>query len=119
MVAVAAWFLVNPPVPVQVKPVAIAILNIVVAAVVLDSAMFPEPNEMARVFELLEEKTPVVKVKLASARVPAVKIVVFPAPDVNASPRVTVIPEPLIVSGPEVFPAVVKVPVALIVSVPV
>lgn len=45
-------------------------LNTVVAAVVLVSAMFPVLNEIARVFELLELKMPVLKVKPARARVP-------------------------------------------------
>ena len=39
--------------------------------------------------------------------------------DVNASPSVTVIPDPLIVTGPSVFPALVNVPVPFSVSVPV
>ena len=51
-VAVAAMFRVNPPVPVQVKPVAVAIDNTVVAAVVLVKAILPVPNVIARVILL-------------------------------------------------------------------
>ena len=39
-------------------------------------------------------------------------------PVFNASPKVAVIPEPLIINGPIVFPAVVKVPVPFNVRVP-
>lgn len=48
-VLVIAASVVNPPVPVQVKPVAIAISNTVVAAVVCDSTMLFDPNATARV----------------------------------------------------------------------
>ena len=115
-VAVANMFRVKPPVPVNVKPVAVAIDNTVAAAVVLVSAMFPEPNEIARVVELEELKIPVLRVKPASARVPAVNVVVFVIPAVIASASVTVPPTALTVIPAIVFPRLVKVPVAAIVG---
>lgn len=48
-VAVTPITLTKPPVPVQVNPVAIAILNLVVAAVVCPSTMLFDPNAIARV----------------------------------------------------------------------
>jgi hypothetical protein len=42
-----------------------------------------------------------------------------PLDNVSAPPRVTVIPEPFTVTGPRVFPAVVNVPVPVIVNPPV
>jgi hypothetical protein len=69
-VAVAAILRVKPPVPVNVKLVEIAMLNTVVEAVVLVSAMLPAPNEIARVDVPEEEKIPVLRVKPARLRVP-------------------------------------------------
>lgn len=45
-------------------------------------------------------------------------VIVIVPEDVSASPNVTVMPDPLIVTGPSVFPAVVNVPVLANVSVP-
>jgi len=113
IVAVAAMLRVNPPVPVQEKLVTVAIDNTVVAAVVLVSAMLPEPKVMARVDDPEELKIPVLKVKLASARVPAVRVVVHMDDTVSASASVTVIPAPLTVMPHSVFPALVSVAVAI------
>ena len=107
IVAVAAMFLVKPPVPVHVKFVAVAIDNTVVAAVVLVNAMLPEPKVMARVDDPEELKIPVLKVKLASARVPAVSVVVFVVPAVIASASVTVPAAVLTVVLPSVLPTLV------------
>ena len=109
-VAVAAMFLVKPPVPVKVKLVAVAILKTVVAAVVLVSAMFPAPKLIARVLVLLELKMPVLKVNTSRLRVPAVSVVVLVVPTVIAPASVTAIPEPLIVVLPSVLPALVIIP---------
>lgn len=111
-VAVAAMFLVNPPVPVKVKPVAVAIDKTVVAAVVLVSAMLPEPKEIARVLLLLELKIPVLKVKLARSSVPAVSVVVLVVSAVIASTSVTVPAAVLTVVLPSVLPTLVTDAVA-------
>ena len=102
-------FRVNPPVPVQVKPVAVAIDNTVAAAVVLVSAMFPDPKVIERVLVLEELKIPVLKVKPARSSVPSASVVVFVIPSVNASASVTVIPVPLTPKPPRVLPLLVNV----------
>jgi hypothetical protein len=67
-----------------------------------------DPNVMALVFELLLLKIPVVRVKLFSARVPLVSVVVLVAPTVNASCKVQVPPTPSKVTGKSnVLPRVV------------
>lgn len=119
-VAVAAMFRVNPPVPVQVKRLAVAIDNTVVPATVLVSAMLPAPNEIARV-ELPDElKIPVLKVNPASARVPAVKVVVTVLARVHASPSVTVPAVFMVMPKFKVTPFVVMVdvPAAVITAAP-
>jgi len=65
---------VNPPVPVYVNPVAVAILNTVVAAVVCDNAIDPVPNAILRVLALVERNIPVVRVNPARSNVPAVSV---------------------------------------------
>ena len=110
-VAVAAMFLVKPPVPVKVKPVADAIDNTVVAAVVLVRAMLFVLKAIARVLVLLELKIPALRVP-PSERVPAVKVKVFVTPKV-APLTVTVAPGALTVTLPIVLVTpVVRVPVA-------
>ena len=74
--------------------------------------MFPEPNEIARVEDPDELKIPVLKVKPASASVPAVNVVVLRVVVASASTSVTVIPDPLIVRLPKVFPTLVTKPEA-------
>lgn len=86
---------VNPPVPVQLKPVAIAMLNTVVAAVVCDSTMLFDPNAIDRVLVLVELKIPVVKVKPPRSIVPAVNVVVLVATREGLSPNVRVPPAKL------------------------
>jgi hypothetical protein len=108
-VAVAAIFRVKPPVPVKVKPVAVAIDNTPAAAVVLVSAIFPAPNAIARVLELVELNNPVLRVNPARSRVPAVNAVMLVVPTVIASASVTVIPVPLIVVLPSVLALLVTV----------
>lgn len=109
-VAVAAWLRVNPPVPVQVKAATVAMLNMVVAAVVLVNAMLFAPKVIARVLLLLELKIPVLNVKPLRLRVPAVRVKVFAAPNVIASASVKVMPEPATNVLPIVLPALVIVP---------
>ena len=69
---------VNPPDPVYVKLVRVAILNTVVAAVVCVSCILPAlalPNCIERVFELLELNIPVLNVTpSANVNVPAVSV---------------------------------------------
>lgn len=73
-------------VPVNVKFVAVAIANTVVAAVVVVGTIEPVvPNAIERVLELSEEKMPVLNVKLPKSNVPFVNVVVLVAPTVIAS----------------------------------
>ena len=69
---------VNPPGPVYANPVAVAMFNTVVAAVVCLRLIFPAlvlPNAMERVLLLVELKRPVVSVTpSASVNVPAVNV---------------------------------------------
>ena len=74
------------------------------------------PKLIVRALLLLDDSCVAVTLKLLVVKVPWVRVI---APDdVKASPNVTVIPAPLIVNGPIVFPAVVSVAVAFNVSVP-
>jgi hypothetical protein len=108
------------PRPVTVKPVAVAILNTVVAAVVCASTILPMLNAIARVFELLELNMPVVKLNPLSASVPVVNVVVLVAVNEKLSPKVVVIPVPLIVNEAKVvLVLLVIVPVPTIVGVKV
>jgi len=72
---------VNPPGPVYVKLVTIAILNTTVAAVVCVRLMLPAlalPNAIARVLVLLELNIPVLKITpSANVNVPAVNVYVL------------------------------------------
>jgi hypothetical protein len=72
-VAGSPWGLENPPVPVQVKPVAVAIAS-TVADVVLDRTMLPDPNAIDRVLVLDELKIPTVRLLLLSVMVPEVNV---------------------------------------------
>ena len=90
-VLVIAAEVVKPPVPVLVKPVAVAMDNTVVPAVVCARTILPAPNVIERVFELSELNIPVVNVNPANANVPAVNVYVQVAvANVNAAPNVTV-----------------------------
>lgn len=100
---------VNPPVPVQVNPVMVAIDSTAVAAVVCASTIFAEPKIIERVFELLELNAPVVSVNPAKSNVPVVNVKVLVEPKVNAPVRV-VVPVPLAINPLIVLPFVVKVP---------
>ena len=81
---------VKPPGPVQVKLVAVSILNTVVAAVVCVNAILPVPNAIARVLALLELNVPVVKVNPANANVPAISVYKPVAVNAYDLPNVTV-----------------------------
>jgi hypothetical protein len=76
-----------------------------------------DPRLIVRVLLLLEDREVAVTLKLLVVNVPCVTVSV--PEDVNASPSVTMIPDPLIVTGPSVLPALVNVPVPLNVVVPV
>ena len=107
---------VNPPVPVRVNPVAVAISNTVVAAVVCVNAILPVPNDIALVTAPDELNMPVVSVKLAKSRVPLVNVVVPVAVKVNASPNVVAVL--VIVKIANVaLPLLVIVPVPIMVAV--
>ena len=84
--------LLKPPVPVQVKLVAVPMFSTVVAAVVCANTMVPEPNAMARVVELLELNWPVVNVNPARANVPLFNVVALVAAVLRAPAKV-VVPE--------------------------
>lgn len=83
---------VNPPVPVYVNPVAMAILKTVCAAVVCDRIILFEPNAIDRVLALVELKIPVVKLNPPRSSVPAVSVVVLVATREGLSPSVSVPP---------------------------
>ena len=80
----------NPPVPVQVNPVMVAMLKIVTVLAVYKQTILAMPKLMARVFELLELKMPVVKLNPFRFKVPDVSVVVAFATTASAPPRVTV-----------------------------
>ena len=105
--------------PVHVKPVAFAISKTTVKAVVLVNAIFPLPNAIDRVFVLFETNAPVLRVNPARFIAPDVRVKVLVIPSVKASASVTVIPTPLTVTSANVLPALVMVPVANNVVVPV
>jgi hypothetical protein len=117
MVEVADWIRVNPPVPEAVKLVAFAMDTMTVAAVVLVRAMSPDPNAMERVLELEEPNVEVVAVNPLRAKVPRVNTVALVT--VKASPSVKVAPAPSRVKALKDLPALIMVPVALTVTVPV
>lgn len=102
----------NPPVPVQVNPVAVAKFNTVVAAVVCVSNILPTPNKIERVAVPDEVNIPVFKLKPLSANVPLVIVVVALVTKVNASPSV-VVPDVLLM-----FKAAIVLAVETIVPVP-
>jgi hypothetical protein len=108
-VLVTDMAVVNPPVPVQVNPVMVAIDSTTVAAVVCARTIFAEPKIIERVFELLELNAPVVSVNPAKSNVPVVNVKVLVELRVNAPVRV-VVPVPLAINPLIVLPFVVKVP---------
>lgn len=75
-----------------------------------------DPRLIVRALLLLEDRIVAVTLKLLVVKVPCVTVIV--PEDVSASPSVTVIPEPSIVTGPSVLPALVNVPVPFSVIVP-
>ena len=80
----------NPPVPVQVKLVAFAMLRLTCASVVVVNIMLPDPNVIARTPVPLLPNTPVLKLKLLNANVPAVKVYELVVGNVSDAPNVTV-----------------------------
>lgn len=101
----------------NVKPVVVCVLN-AVPDVVTKVTVLPF-REMVLVLVLLDERTPAVtEYPLAEVvKVPCV-IVRLLLPKFNASPSVTVIPNPFMDTGPRVLPALVSVPVPVILNVP-
>lgn len=81
---------VNPPVPEQVNPVAVAIDNTVVASVVCANTILPVPNWTERVLVLALLNAPVVNVKLFRFSVPLVSAVVAVNAVANAPASVVV-----------------------------
>ena len=90
----------------------VAALKVVVSVTVL------EPKVIVLVFELLLEILLAVTLKFAVLNVPWVTVIAL-VPVFMASPSVTVIPDPFTVRPLKVLPAVVRVAVASIVTVPV
>ena len=76
------------------------------------------PSVMALREPLFETSEPAVTLKFAVLNVPSVMFR-FLVPVFNASPSVSVIPEPLTVTPLNVLPAVVSIPVPVNVTVPV
>jgi len=107
---------VNPPVPVYVNPVAMAILNTTVARVVCVRLMFPVLNVIDLVLVLVDANIPVANVNPANANVPAVNVVVPVATKDKASAKV-VVPALLIVNAAIVLVTEVIVPVPTMVAV--
>ena len=110
---------VNPPVPVYVKPVAVAIDSTISDAIVLFNMILLVPNVITLVFEFVELNIPVVKLKPFSANVPEVNVNVV-AVAVAAVPyvpvKVTVPAALLIMMEPALLPlplTVCVVPVRL------
>ena len=109
---------VNPPVPVYVKLVTVAILSTICAAVVCAKTILFVPNAIDLVFVLLELNIPVVKSNPANDNVPLVSVVLLVAVNVNAEPNVVVPDVLLIVNDANVALALlVIVPVPTIVAV--
>lgn len=74
------------------------------------------PRLIVRVLLLLDDRPVAVTSLLLVVKVPWVTVI---APeDVSGSPSVTVIPDPFMVTGPSVFPALVSVPVPMNCMVP-
>ena len=65
---------VNPPVPVQVKLVAVAIDKLVEPAVLVDNKILFVPNSIERVLALVELNVPVVRLNPFNVNVPAVSV---------------------------------------------
>ena len=104
-------------VPVNVKPVAVAIDRAVPTKVTLITPVLPNATE--RTLLLFDEKTPVVMLKLFRSSVPEVNVTVFVDPNksvVKASCSVAVAVDSLIVNEPIAFPFDVNVPVPTIVK---
>jgi hypothetical protein len=86
---------VNPPVPVHVNPVAVAIDNAVCAAKAVLRVIAPVPKLITRVLVLDELKIPVCKVNVPNANVPLVNVVVSVLIIVRSLFNVQVPPIPL------------------------
>ena len=107
-------------VPVNVKPVAVAISRTVAPAVVVVVTIDPVlPNAMERVLLLVDENTPVVSVRLFRSNVPRVNVVVSVEPNVRLFVR-SWIPPPgasIVTGWVNVFPPELSVLVALLENV--
>ena len=103
--------------PVNVKFVAVAIDKTKVEAVVVRTIEPVVPNAIARVLVLVEDRIPVVSVKLFKSSVPIVSVVVEVVPVVSASCRVAVSPGASIVKADIAFPVDVSVPLPRIVKI--
>lgn len=94
----------KPPVPVQVRLVAVPMANTVVAAVVCANTILPEPNAIERTLLLEEENIPVVKLYPFRFNVPVVRVYVLVAGNVRFAPNVTLPVVCVNVGGPSVPP---------------
>ena len=82
---------VNPPVPVQVNPVAVDISRFINPDVAAANSILPTPNDILRVLVLDELNVPVVSVNPAKFSVPDVKVEVLIPPE--KIPLSVVVPE--------------------------
>jgi hypothetical protein len=113
-----------PVVPVHVKPVAFDIDRVVADAVLVLNIIKFVPNDILRVFELVERNVPVVRSNPFKTSEPAVRVVVLVTPNINALPNVQSPPAPfniklqlmviplVVIVLPVVVALKVKVPVA-------
>ena len=98
----------------KVRFVVVEVFQAVPAA---DRATVLLPSVMVLTLELVEERLMPVTLKFAVSNVPCVTVSVL-VPIFNASPSVSVMPEPLTVTPLNALPAVISVPVSVIVIVP-
>ena len=94
---------INPPVPVQVKPWAIDMNRLTAPTVVVANIILFEPNAIARVFEFEEVNVPTVKSNPPKSNVPASKVPIEVAVYVCVPSSVNVTPKPLTPIPPNCF----------------
>jgi hypothetical protein len=92
--------LLNPPVPIQVKLVAFAILRFTWAAVGVVKLIKPVPNDIERVLVLVELNVPVDKLQTPNSNVPDVSVVAPVTVSVSAPALTTeVLGDPVVVKS--------------------
>lgn len=111
----------KPPVPVQVKLVAVAMSIVSLPAVAATSIILLEPNATERVLVFVEENTGQVKLKPFNESVPEVKVNVAPVLVIENAAANEVVPDTLSInmSSRVVFPLLLIVPVPRMVGLKV